>query len=86
MEPRAESGIFIGYSNETKGYKVMKDGWAKMFYIQAPRDCTFKEDSFPQIMEEITPTDEAERSEIIDVPTFWARSEQCPFSEKGVTI
>ena len=47
MELRVEAGIFIRYSPETKGYKIVKDGQAKNFFIRAPRDCTFKEDIFP---------------------------------------
>ena len=47
MEPRAEMGIFLGYSSETKGYKVARDPQWRSIVIRAPRDCVFKEDEFP---------------------------------------
>jgi len=47
MEPRAEMGIFLGYSSETKGYKVSRDPQWRSFVIRAPKDCMFKEDEFP---------------------------------------
>src|SRR6185312_1840823 len=47
MEPRAEMGIFLGYSSETKGYKVSRDLQWRSVVIRAPRDCIFKEDEFP---------------------------------------
>ncbi len=47
MEPRAEPGIFLGYSGETKGYKVSCNPQWKSCLIRAPRNCIFKEDKFP---------------------------------------
>ena len=41
MEARAESGIFLGYSSETKGYKVARDPNWQLVMIRAPRDCIF---------------------------------------------
>ena len=49
MEPRAEMGIFLGYSSETKGYKVARDPQWKSVVIRAPKDCIFKEDEYPAI-------------------------------------
>ena len=78
MEPRAEAGIFIGYSPETKGYKIVKDGQAKNFFISAPRDCTFKEDIFPGDAKQTEQESKEERSEIINVPLFWKHCDPTP--------
>jgi hypothetical protein len=75
MGPRAERGIFIGYSNETKGYKIMKDGRAKSYFIRAPRDCTFKESEFPRDGDREM---EGERAEIVNIPIFWSDTQGQP--------
>ena len=75
MGHRAEAGIFIGYAPETKGYKIMKDGRAKTYFIRAPRDCTFKEDIFPGSERNNSHAAEAERAEIINIPIFWENNE-----------
>ena len=67
MEERAIPAIFIGYSSETKGYKIVKDESLKSCIIRAPRDCTFNEDVFPQL----GPKSRGDRSEDILHPNFW---------------
>src|SRR6185312_2389842 len=46
MEPRADMGIFLGYSSETKGYKVARDPQWQSIVIRAPHDCISKRISF----------------------------------------
>jgi hypothetical protein len=42
-------GIFLGYSGETKGYRVSHDPEWKSVIIRVPQDCIFREDEYPTI-------------------------------------
>ena len=49
MSEQAEQGIFIGYPDGIKGYKVVKDKeWTKCF-IRSARDCTFNTREYPAL-------------------------------------
>ena len=62
MEPRAEMGIFLGYSGEAKGYRVSRDPQWRSIVIRAPRDCIFKEDEFPAMDKKNGSSSDAGRS------------------------
>jgi hypothetical protein len=62
MEPRAEPGIFLGYSGKMKGYKVSCDPQWKSCLIRAPRNCIFKEDEFPATTKRNDDRSQSERS------------------------
>src|SRR6185312_4170432 len=61
MEPHADMGIFLGYSSETKGYKVARDPQWQLIVIRAPRDCIFKEDEFPVMERKMKVSGDADR-------------------------